>query len=228
LPERLQLSRSKCAVMNFPNNMLCLQGFHCFIICLFRHCSILCFDCIFLRFLRHYTLSSRFPLFHYVLVTSLFVCSLRLSLPLFVMRYHLFRLFLRHFTIFSRFPLFYYLLITSLLFLGLDWLFLCLLGHNAIFSRFPWFHYVFVTSLLCSRLRLSIPLFITSPCFLLKVSIVSLSVCYVTSSSSSSSFFATNWNHIWNNIGPTRASKSHGMETMGGPYGIEIPLTRAT
>src|SRR6218665_246695 len=46
-------------------------------------------------------------------------------------------------------------------------------------SRFLLFFICFFTSLLCSRLRLSRLLFVTSPCFLLKVSISSLSVCYV-------------------------------------------------
>src|SRR6218665_2542069 len=67
--------------------MLCLQGFYCFIIIgLLRHCSVLGFDCLFLCFLCHYTISSRFPLFHYLFVTSLLCSMLRLhlSLPLFL------------------------------------------------------------------------------------------------------------------------------------------------
>src|SRR6218665_969755 len=63
-----------------------------------------------------------------------------------------------------------------------DCLFLCFLRHYrpAISSRFSLFHYLFVTSLLCSRLQLSLPLFLTSLYYLFEVSIVSLSVCYVT------------------------------------------------
>src|SRR6218665_2672695 len=97
----MKLSRLKCVVMNFPKNMLCLQGFHCFIIGLLRHCSVLIFVCLFLCFLRHYTISSMFLLFHYLFVTSPYhlikisiassffvtslLCSmLRLSLPLFL------------------------------------------------------------------------------------------------------------------------------------------------
>jgi len=55
-----------------------------------------------------------------------------------------------------------------------------IIRHYTISSRFPWFHYRFVTSLLCSRLRLSLPLFLTSLYYLIKVYILSLSVCYVT------------------------------------------------
>src|SRR6218665_1535084 len=93
---------------------------------------------------------------------------------------------------------------------GFHWFIICLLRHHAISSRLTLFHYLFLTSLLYPRLRLSLPLLFTSPCFLLKVfiglllrhccvlgfdclflcfvtsvyylfkvSIVSLSVCYV-------------------------------------------------
>src|SRR6218665_246662 len=51
-----------------------------------------------------------------------------------------------------------------------------LLRHYVFYSRFPLFHHLLVTSVLCSRLRLSFLLFVTSLCFLLMVSIVSLSV----------------------------------------------------
>src|SRR6218665_1597511 len=91
--------------------ILSLKGFHCFIICLLRYCSVLCFDCLCLCFLHHYTMSSMFPLFHYLIVTSplfyyLFVTSLlffmlRLSMPL----------FLTYYTISSIFSLFHYLLV---------------------------------------------------------------------------------------------------------------------
>src|SRR6218665_206990 len=47
-------------------------------------------------------------------------------------------------------------------------------------SRFPLSHYRFVTSLLCCNFRMSLPLFLTSQYYLFKVSIVSISVCYVT------------------------------------------------
>src|SRR6218665_1289172 len=46
-------------------------------------------------------------------------------------------------------------------------------------SGFPLFYYLFVTSLLCSRLELFPLLFITSQCYLFRVSIVLSSVCYV-------------------------------------------------
>src|SRR6218665_2252978 len=50
------------------------------------------------------------------------------------------------------------------------------LGCSAVsYSRFP----MFLTSLLCSRLRLFHILFVTSLFYLLRASIVSLSVCYV-------------------------------------------------
>src|SRR6218665_2225214 len=40
-------------------SILSLQGFHCFIICLLRYCSVLCFDCLFLCFISHYSISPR-------------------------------------------------------------------------------------------------------------------------------------------------------------------------
>src|SRR6218665_3563758 len=84
LPEKLQLSRSssKWAVMNFPKTCLCLQGFHCLIIGLLRHCSVVIFECLCLCFSRHNTISSRFPLFQYLFVTSLRCSMLPLSQPL--------------------------------------------------------------------------------------------------------------------------------------------------
>src|SRR6218665_2676813 len=45
-------------------------------------------------------------------------------------------------------------------------------------SRFPLFHYLFVTSLPCPRLRFFHLIFVTSQYYLLKISSVSLSVCY--------------------------------------------------
>src|SRR6218665_3784862 len=67
--------------------------------------------------------------------------------------------------------------------LDFDCLFLCFvtsLCFLLMVSNFPLFHYLFVASVLCSRLRLSHLLFVTALYFLLVVSIVSLSVCYVT------------------------------------------------
>src|SRR6218665_692048 len=61
-----------------------------------------------------------------------------------------------------------------------DCLFLCFLRHYTIFSRLPLFYYLFITSLLCSMLRQSLPLFLTSQHYLFKASIVLLSVYYVT------------------------------------------------
>ena len=183
--------------MNFPKHILCLQGFHCFIICLLRHCSVLGSDCLFFCFLRHYTISSRVSLFQYLFVTSLLCSSLRLSLPLFLT-----------FAILSLQGFHCFIIIICLLrhcsVLCFDCLFLCFLRHYTIYSRIvsssvcfitivslrlplPLFCYVsvlsfqgFHTSLLGSRLRLFHILFVTSLCFLLMVSIVSLSVCYVS------------------------------------------------
>src|SRR6218665_1510994 len=60
----------------FSTTIISLQGYHWFIICLLRYCSVLCFDFLFLCFLRHYwptyTISSMFPLLHYLFVTSLY------------------------------------------------------------------------------------------------------------------------------------------------------------
>ena len=83
--------------------MMSLQGIHCFIICFLRHCSVLVSECLFLYLLCHYTIHSRFPLFHYLFVTSLLCSRLRLSLPLSVMSIH-----------YSRFPMFHYLFVVSL------------------------------------------------------------------------------------------------------------------
>src|SRR6218665_2004197 len=43
---------------------LSLRGFHCFSICLLRHYSVLGFDCLVFRLLRHHDFSSRFLLVH--------------------------------------------------------------------------------------------------------------------------------------------------------------------
>src|SRR6218665_1704973 len=51
---------------------------------------------------------------------------------------------------------------------------LCLQGYHCFIN------YRFVTPLLCSRPRLSLPLFVTSLYYLFKVCIVSLPVCYVS------------------------------------------------
>ena len=153
----MKLSRSKCAVMNFPKNMLCLQGIHCFIIGLLRHCSVLVFVCLFLCFLRHYTISSRFPLFLYLFVTS---------------PYHLFKVSIVWLSVCYVTALFYastvsssvsYVTILSLQ--GFHCFIICLLRH-------------------CSILGLAGPyssaFFVTSPDYLCKVSIVLLSVYYVS------------------------------------------------
>src|SRR6218665_332138 len=62
--------------MNFPKNMLCLQGYHYFIIGLLRHCSVQGIDCLFLCcWLRHYTVE--YSLYYYlfkVCIVSLSVC----------------------------------------------------------------------------------------------------------------------------------------------------------
>src|SRR6218665_493827 len=140
----MKLSRLKCAVMNFPKNMLCLQGFHCFIIGLLRHCSVLIFVCLFLCFLRHYTISSMFLLFHYLFVTS---------------PYHLFKI-----SIASSFCLLRHCSV-----LCFDCLFLCFSRHYSISSRFPLFHYLFVTSLLYSRFSWSI--FLCILCYVTRLSL---------------------------------------------------------
>src|SRR6218665_2947901 len=69
--------------------MLSLQGFHCFIICLLRHCSVLGVSfCV----LRHNAISSGFPLSYHLFVTSLFCSRLQLSPLMFVMSlYYLFK-----------------------------------------------------------------------------------------------------------------------------------------
>jgi len=60
--------------------------FHCFIICLLRHCSVFGFDCSIFCLLRNYrpTISSRFSLFRNLFVTSLLCSRLQLSHLLFV------------------------------------------------------------------------------------------------------------------------------------------------
>src|SRR6218665_3760851 len=46
-------------VINGWPPILYLQGFHCFRICLLRHCSVLSFDCVVFCLLRHHAFSSR-------------------------------------------------------------------------------------------------------------------------------------------------------------------------
>src|SRR6218665_3428631 len=84
--------------------MLPLPGFHCFIICLLLHCSVLGFDCSICCLLRHYTINSSFPLFCYFMLRH---CSGLGS------RCLLFCL-LRHCTFF-KVLLFHYLFVTTLL-----------------------------------------------------------------------------------------------------------------
>ena len=148
-----------------------LQCFHCFIVCLLHHRSVKGFDCYFLGLLRDLTISSRFPLFYYLFIGPL-LCSilLRLTLPLFVMSpYNLFNVCIISLSVCYVTALFEASTVSSSV----------LLRQFTIFSRLPLFH-LFVTSVLCSRLRLSRLLFVTSSCFLLKVSLDPLSVCYVT------------------------------------------------
>ena len=44
--------------------------FHCSVICLLRHCTVLGFSCLLFYLLRHYYIF-KFPLFHYLFVASL-------------------------------------------------------------------------------------------------------------------------------------------------------------
>jgi len=69
-----------------------LQDFHCFIIFLLCHSNVLGFYCSIFCLLRHYTISSRIPLFHYLFVISLLCSQLRLFPLLFVTSlYYLFK-----------------------------------------------------------------------------------------------------------------------------------------
>src|SRR6218665_813674 len=52
--------------------MLFLQGFHCFVICLLRHCFVHGFDCFIFCLSHHYTISVWIALFHLLCVTSLY------------------------------------------------------------------------------------------------------------------------------------------------------------
>jgi len=157
--------------------ILFLQGFHLFNIYLLglRHWSVLRFDCSIFCLLRHYklTISSRFPLFHYICL--LHHCSvLGFGSLLFCL--------LRHYTISSSSPLFPYLFAKSLLcsrlrlvhllvvtslyyyinkglhcfviclfrhwsVLGLSCLLFCLLRHCTISLSSPLFHYQLVIAL---------------------------------------------------------------------------------
>src|SRR6218665_3912958 len=116
----------------------------------------------------HYTISSRFSLFCYLCVALFYATTASSSVSyviiLYLQCFHCFIIcLLRHCTV-----------------RGFDCLVLCLLRHHAFSSRFLIIHYLFVTSLLCSGFRLSLPLFLTSLYYLCNVSVVSLSVCYVT------------------------------------------------
>src|SRR6218665_373633 len=64
--------------------LFALRCFHRFIMCLLSHCSVSGFDCLVLCLLRHYVISLKSALFHYLFVASLLCSRLRLSLPLFV------------------------------------------------------------------------------------------------------------------------------------------------
>src|SRR6218665_546376 len=96
-----------------------------------------------------------FPLFHYLFVTSLLCSMLRLSLPLFTTSPH------------SRF---------KVSIVSLSVFYVARLFIQCLYC----FIVCFVTSLLCSMLRLSLHLFLTSLFYIFKVSIASLSVYYVT------------------------------------------------
>src|SRR6218665_1780181 len=72
------VSSSICCVTIISSSL------HCFVICLLSHCSILGFNCSIFCLLRHHTISSRFPLLHYLFVTSLLCSRLQLSPLLFV------------------------------------------------------------------------------------------------------------------------------------------------
>jgi len=140
--------------------MLCLQGYHCFIICVLCHCSVLGFDCLFFSLLRHYTISSRFALFHYLFVTT--PCYL-FKVSIVLVRYLLITSLLCSRLRLSRLPL-----VTSLWFLlkvSIGAFIICLLCHCCVL----YFDCLFLCFVTC-----------TSLCFLLTVSIVSLSVCYVS------------------------------------------------
>src|SRR6218665_2432925 len=134
--------------------MQSLQGFHCLFVCL----------------LRHHTIFSRFPLFHYRFVTSLLCSRPRLALPLFVTSvYSLFKIFIVslpvcYVTILSLqcFHCFIIRLLRHRFVLDFDCYFICFIRHLTISSKYPIFHYLFVTSLICSSLRLSLSLFVTS------------------------------------------------------------------
>jgi len=150
-------------------------------ICLLRHCSVLCSDCLFLCFLGHYSISSRFPMFHYLFVTSLLYSRFRRSPPV-----H----FFCYVTILSLqgFYCFIICLLRQCSVLAFYYPFLGLLrvtfysgyfyviNHYTIVLRIPLFYYLLITSLICSRLRLSLLLFVTSVYYLFKVSIGSLFV----------------------------------------------------
>src|SRR6218665_2586061 len=135
--------------------ILYLQCFHCFIICLLRHCTVRGFDCLVFCLLHHHAFSSRFLIIHYLFVTSLLCSGFRLSLPLFCYVGVL---------SFQGFHCFIICLLRQCCILDFDCLFFCLSRHHAFSLWFLLFHYMFVTSVY----------------YLFKVSIVSLSVCYVT------------------------------------------------
>src|SRR6218665_202365 len=101
-----------------------------------NECSVLCFDCLFLCFLPHYTISSIVPLFHALFVTS----------PYYV---YLFKVHIVSLSVTS---------LSGCSVRGFDCLFLCSLRHCSISSRFQLLHYLFVTSLPHSRFRRSLPL----------------------------------------------------------------------
>jgi|SRR6218665_940378 len=127
---RLSIFRSlrQYVIILFP------KGFHCFIICLLSHCSVLGFSCLFFFLFRHYPFSSIFPLFHYLFITSL-LCS-RLQLFLLPKFFYL----LRHNILFLQgFHCFIICLLSHCCVLGFSCLLLCLLRHHTISSSFHCF-----------------------------------------------------------------------------------------
>src|SRR6218665_3108412 len=117
-----------------------------------RHCSVLGFSCSIFCLLRHYTISSRFPLFHFLFVTSL-LCS-------------------RHL-------LFHLLFVTSIYYLfQVSIVSLCVCYVIALF----WvsIHLLFVTSLYHFFNVSIVSLLVCYITVLFSASIVPSSVCYVT------------------------------------------------
>src|SRR6218665_3305696 len=80
-----------CLLFKDCCTIIIFQCFHCLglSICLLPHFSILGFDWFIFCLLRHYTISSRLTLFHYLYVTSVLCYQLQLSPLLYVTSLHL-------------------------------------------------------------------------------------------------------------------------------------------